>query len=105
MELLILKSNGGSMEVEHVGSIEKRAEIWYSKNAITNILSVKDVMQSNCITYDSYNEAFVIWREKANLPNMIFCMHSSGLHFFDPRKEGFSFVITVEDNMKPFSKQ
>ncbi len=36
---------------------------------------------------------------------MIFCMHSSGLHFFDPSKEEFSFVVTVEDNMKHFSKQ
>ena len=62
-------------------------------------------MNSYCITYDSYNKAFIVWREEPNLPNMIFHMHSSGLHFFDPRKEEFLFVVTVEDNMKPFSKR
>ena len=36
---------------------------------------------------------------------MIFRMHSSGLHFYDPKKEGFSFVVTVADNMKMFTKR
>ena len=104
-EPLILKSNGGSMTVHEVASIGKKAEVWFSRNAITNILSVKDVMKSYRITYDSYDKAFIVWREEWNLPNMIFRMHSSGLHFFDPRREEFSFVVTVEDNMKPFSKR
>jgi hypothetical protein len=93
------------MQVRHVASIGAKTEVWYSKNAITNILSVKDMMQSYHITYDSYDEAFIVWREEKNLPNMIFRMHSSGLHVYDPRKEDFSFIVTVEDNMKPFSKR
>ena len=36
---------------------------------------------------------------------MIFRMHSSGLHFYDPTRDEFSFVVTVEDNIKSFSKQ
>jgi hypothetical protein len=70
-----------------------------------NILSIKDIAKSYQITYDSYNQAFIVWREERNLPNMICWMHSSGLHFFDPRKDKFSFVVTVEENMKPFSKR
>jgi hypothetical protein len=104
-EPLILKSNGGSMKVKQVASIGKKIDVWFSRSAITNILSVKDVMDSYRITYDSYEQAFIVWREERNLPNMIFRMHSSGLHFFDPAKEEFSFVVTVEDNMKHFSKQ
>ena len=104
-EPLILKSNGGSMTVHEVASIGKKTEVWFSRDAITNILSVKDVMKSYRITYDSYDKAFIVWREERNLPNMVFRMHSSGLHFFDPRKNEFSFVVTVEDNMKPFSKR
>ena len=92
------------MEVDFLATIGKNAEVWYSKDAITNILSVKDVMQSYHITYNSYDRAFIVWREDANLPNMVFRMHSSGLHYFDPRKDEFSFVVTVEENMKPFSK-
>ncbi len=105
LEPLILKSNGGSMTVHQVASIGKKAEVWFLKDAITNILSIKDVMKSYRITYDSYDKAFIVWREERNLPNMIFRMHSSSLHYFDPRKEDFSFVVTVEENMKPFSKR
>jgi hypothetical protein len=32
-------------------------------------------------------------------------MHSSGLHFYNPTKEEFSFVVTVGENMKLFSKR
>ena len=39
------------------------------------------------------------------MPNMIFKMHSSGLHFYDPRHEEFTFVVTVEDNLKLFTKR
>ncbi len=35
---------------------------------------------------------------------MMFKEHSSGLHYYDPKQEAFLFVVTVEDNMKPFSK-
>jgi hypothetical protein len=104
-EPLTLKSNGGTMQVDHVASIGNKTEVWYSKDAISNILSVKDVSRSYRITYDSYDEAFIVWREEKNLPNMIFRMHSSGLHFYDPQKEGFSFDVTVEENMKPFSNR
>jgi hypothetical protein len=57
------------------------------------------------ITHDSYDESFIVWRENINLPNMIFAMHSSRLHFFHPRCDEFSFIVTVEDNMKSFSKR
>jgi hypothetical protein len=93
------------MKVKQLASIGRKVDVWFSRHAITNILSVKDVMESYRITYDSYDQAFIVWREENNLPNMIFRMHSSGLHFFDPTKEEFSFVVTVDDNMKHFSKR
>lgn len=67
---------------------------------------LKDTISTYRVTYDSYDEAFIVWREARGLPNMIFRMHSSGLHFFyDPNREEFSFVVTVDDNMKMFSKR
>ena len=37
---------------------------------------------------------------------MIFWMHSSGVHYYDPRcSDNFSFVSTVESNKLPFTKQ
>ncbi len=78
--------------------------VWFSTKAITNILSLKDVALVYRVTYDSYEELFIVWHESKGLPNMIFHMHSSGLHFYDPTKEEFSFVVTVGENMKLFSK-
>ncbi len=49
--------------------------------------------------------SFGVRSENKNLPNMIFRMHSSGLHFYDPKSKGFNFVVTVEENMKSFRKR
>lgn len=105
-EPLTLRSNGGSMKVHNIASIGKgKPDVWFSTKAITNILLLKDTISTYRVTYDSYDEAFIVWREARGLPNMIFRMHSSGLHFYDPNREEFSFVVTVDDNMKMFSKR
>ena len=104
-EPLTLRSNGGTLEVNHTATIGQLSEVWFSRKAITNILSLKDVITCYRVTYDSYDGAFIVWREDNGLPNMIFRMHSSGLHFYDPKREEFTFVVTVEDNMKSFSKR
>ena len=94
------------MLVKKKGTIGKNiAHEWFLERAITNILSFKDVTSSYRVTYDSYNGAFIVWRETKGLPNMVFRMHHSGLHYYDPTKDEFSFVITVEDNMKLFTKR
>ena len=90
-EPLSLRSNGGTLDVGQTAMIGQSTEVWFSKKAITNILSLKDVIKCYRVNYDSYEGAFIVWREDNGL---IFRMHSSGLH-----------VITVEDNMKSFSKQ
>ena len=68
-------------------------------------MSLKAVTHFYHVTYNSHDAAFIVWRENKGLPNMIFRMHLSGLHFYDPKKEGFSFVVTVADNMKMFTKR
>ena len=104
-EPLTLRSNGGSMLVRKKGTIGNNAHVWFSDRAITNILSLKDVASSYHVTYDSYDGAFIVWRERKGLPNMVFRMHNSGLHYYDPTKEEFSFVVTVDDNMKLYTKR
>ena len=78
---LTLHSNGGSMEVNKVASTGKgKPDIWFSTKAITNILSLKEVIKSYRVTYDSYNKAFIVYQQGHGLPNMIFKMHNCGLH-------------------------
>ena len=77
-----LQSNGGTMTVGHKASINRYDhEVWFSKNAITNIIALSNLIQQYRVTYDSNDLMFVVHREAENKPNMEFHMHKSGLHF------------------------
>jgi hypothetical protein len=95
------------MEVTQIASLGKgKPDVWFSLKAITNILSLQDVIRSYHVSYDSRDDtSFIVHCQDHGLPNMIFKMHWSGLHFYDPRRSEFSFLVTVEDNMKLFTKR
>jgi hypothetical protein len=57
------------------------------------------------VTYNSSEETFLVHREAAGLPNLLFEEHGNGLHFFNPRQGDFAFVETVESNMRLYSKR
>jgi len=93
------------MKVHHIADIGRgQSPVWFSKRAITNILSLKEVVKKYRVLYDSSDTAFFVLHEDVGLPNMIFKKHSSGLHYYDPLREDFSFVVTVADNMALFNK-
>jgi hypothetical protein len=102
-----LQSNGGTMTVNHKASITSyEHEVWFDKNAITNIIALSNLITQYRVTYDSNDKMFVVHRTSVNLPNMHFRMHSSGLHYYDPRDENFSFNIqTVTENKAGFTKR
>jgi len=82
---LRLRSNGGTMLLKKTATTENYdQEVWYSPNAITNILSLKNVKKQYRVTYDSDDSYFVVHREDCGLPNIIFREHESGLHYYDP---------------------
>jgi hypothetical protein len=56
-------------------------EVWYSPDTICNIVGLCNLKRQ----YDK-SDAFIVHRDSVEKPNMEFCMHSSGLHFFDPSK-------------------
>ena len=84
-EPLTLRSNRGTLDVDHTALIGQSTEVWFFKKAITNILSLKDVIKCYRVTYDSYDGAFIVWRKNKGMPNMIFRMHSSGAYTFSIR--------------------
>ena len=100
---LKLTSNVGSMMIDKMAEIEDCHEVWYSKKAVTNILSLKFVGEIYHVNYDSHDESFVFHQDQHGMPDLVFKMHHSGLHFFDPRGDDFAFVTTVEENKIPFS--
>jgi hypothetical protein len=81
------KSNRGTMVVsckETMMGYNKT--VWFSARAITNIITLHNLIDQYRITYDSDDLIFVIHQESDNKPNMEFRMHESGLHYYDPRK-------------------
>jgi hypothetical protein len=101
-----LKSNGRTMEVKKQAIMPGyHAHVWYNKKAITNILSLSNVIKQYRVTYDSNDQMFVVHREPERKPDMEFWMHKSGLHYFDPRDSEFIFVNTVSENKAGFTKR
>jgi len=101
-----LQSNGGTMAITRKAKLNGyNAEVWFSKRAITNIIALKNLILQYRVTYDSNDQMFVVHRESAGKPNMQFRMHSSGLHYFDPRDKSFVFFSTVAENKKDFTKR
>jgi hypothetical protein len=105
-EPLILKSNGGELIAHHIADVVNYDEpVWFSKKAITNIFTLKNMKKQYRVTYNSVEETFLVHRDAAGLPNLLFKEHGNGLHFFDPRQADFAFVKTVESNMRLYSKR
>jgi hypothetical protein len=101
-----LKSNGGTMEVKKQAIMPGyHMHMWYNKEAITNILSLSNVIKQYRVTYDSNDQMFVVHREPEGKPDMEFRMHESGQHYFDPRDSEFIFVNTVSENKSGFMKR
>ena len=78
-----LKSNGGTMKVNHKATIKGyERPVWFSKDAIMNIIVLKNIIWQYRVTYDSDESTFVVHRKAANKKNMEFRMHANGLHCY-----------------------
>ena len=82
--------------------------VWFTTRAMTNIISLKNLIHSYRVTYDSKQQmAFIVHWEEFGLPNMIFDMHPCGLHVYYPEKSDgqYGYVQTVAESMKLLTKQ
>jgi hypothetical protein len=83
--------------------------VWFTKQAVTNIFCLKNLIRLYWVTYDNECQmAFIVHWGEFGLPNMVFDMHLCGLHnIYYPKKiDGqYGFVQTVANNMKLFTKQ
>jgi hypothetical protein len=105
---MVLKCNGGRLLVNEVADFEGfEKETWFSRDAMTNILSFSLVRKEYMITYDG--EDFIIHQEAKGYLDMVLKPHKSGLHVYDPNNPrglaSYSFMETVESNMESFTKR
>jgi hypothetical protein len=101
-----LKRNGGTMVVSWKATMPVYSkDVWFSTRAIANIIALSNLIQQYHVTCDSDDKMFVVHRESQGNPNMEFCMHKWGLHYYDPRNEkNLAFVNTVSENKEGFTK-
>jgi hypothetical protein len=82
-------------------------DVRFSRNAITNILSLKKVRSEFPVSYDG--DDFIIHRASQGYSDMVLKPHDSGLHVLDindPRSHtSYAFVETVAGNMQMFTKR
>jgi hypothetical protein len=98
-----LKSNGGTMMVGQKATMAGyNSDVWFSKDVITNIIALSNLIKQYPVAYDSNDQMFVVHRESQNKLNMEFKMHESGLHYFVPQS---FFVNTVPGNKEGFSQR
>jgi hypothetical protein len=102
-----LKSKGGTMVVTRKATMPGyNKDVWFSTRAITNIITLSNLIQQYQVTYDSDDKMFVVHRESQGKPNMEFRMHKCGLHYYNPRnKKHLVFVNTVSENKEGFTKR
>ena len=77
--------------------------VWFSENAITNIIVLRNLRLQYLVTYRSNDMMFIVHREYEGKPNIQFRMYDSGLHYFYPRDQEFTFYNTVSNNKEGFT--
>ena len=103
-----LESNGGYLPISDIADFEGfKQPVWFSKKAITNILSLLEVKKEYPVSYDGDN--FIVHCASHGYPDMVFKPHPTGLHVLDinePRSQSsYAFVETVAENKKMFTKR
>jgi hypothetical protein len=98
---MVLISNGGKLPLSEVADFEGfGTETWFSRDAMTNILSFRKVRSELEITYDGHS--FIIYRAAKGFPDMVFKPHKSGLYVYDPNDPrelaSHCFMDTVNKN-------
>ena len=102
-----VQENGGTLAMKYRSRIPgSNYEIWYSKDAITNIISLKNMIRHYYVTYHNDDQTFIVHREAYALPDIEFRMHKSGLHLlYQEDTKKLLLMNTAEENMKAFTKR
>jgi hypothetical protein len=101
---MTLSGNGGTLVTNQKAHLKGYGLVWYSKDAITNILALSNVVKKYRVTYDSRDNVagFVIHKPNGS---KFFRMHTSGLHYFQPKERHSSFLLTVEENESGYTRR
>ena len=103
---MTVHGNGGDLTTNQKAHIKNYGDVWFHPDAITNILSLKNVKAKFQVTYDSEGAgAFIV--HKPNGVDIHFVAHADGLHYHDTnhRQLTMAEVSTVAQESQGFSKK
>jgi hypothetical protein len=102
-----LKSNGGTMVATRKAyMVGYHQTVLFSKKAMTNIISLHNLIEQYRVAYDSDDLMFVVHREWYFKPNMEFRMHECGPRYYYQRKtDHLAFASTFFENKEGFTKR
>ena len=79
---MTVHGNGGNLTTNMKTHIKNYGDVWFHPDAITNILSLKNVKSKFPVTYDSEGEGtFIV--HKPDGVNVHFIAHADGLHYLN----------------------
>ena len=81
--MIIVQGNGRTFTIKYKSRMPGyNYDTWYSKDAIANIIYLKNMIRQYRVTYDSDDQTFIVHLEASALPVMEFRVHKSGIHVF-----------------------
>jgi hypothetical protein len=95
--------NAGSTRVSEIGTLMSYGDVWFSKSAIANILSLSKLKERYRVKYDSSaGNQFVV---KQPTQNVIFKQSLSGLYYHDTRDRVIVMVNTIKENREGYTNR
>jgi hypothetical protein len=95
--------NAGSTRVSEIGMLRNFGDVWFSRSAIANILSLSQLKERYPVKYDSSaGNQFVV---KQPTKNVIFKQSLSGLYYDDTRDRAIVMVNTVNENREGYTNR
>jgi hypothetical protein len=102
--------NGGTLTTNMKAHVANYGAVWYDSNAITNILSLKNVRKKFHVTYNSQDEGIFIVHKPGGII-LHFTAHADGLHHHDTHDthdthdRQLTMVTTVKQESEGFCKR
>jgi hypothetical protein len=100
---MTIHCNASSRRVTLIGTLRNYGEVWYCKDAITNILSLAKVKEQYPVKYDSkQGNRFVLVQPHKKV---ILKQSPSGLYYHDTPDRAIAMVNTVKENRKGYTQR
>jgi hypothetical protein len=102
---MTVHGNGGDLTTNKKAHITNYGDVWFHPDAITNILSLKNVKAKFQVTYDSEG-ASVFIVHKPDGADVHFVAHTDGLHYHDTNHRQLTMVVSaVAQESEGFNKK